>query len=142
MAEAPLVAWCVVFSARRMDPAPCRWLRWLHPAFQHAFACRELAPEATLVVNQVGAAMQVQVAPMPVDAFIRGLAGDGGRIVLLDIRPAPGAVPFLRGPMTCVETVKALLGIRAWWIITPRQLYRRLRADGAKVVYPIPDNGG
>lgn len=142
MAEAPLIAWCVVFSARRMDPAPCRWLRWLHPAFQHAFAFRALTPESTLVVNQVGAAMQVEVAPLAVDAFLRGLTKDGGRTVLLDTRPAPRAMPFLRGPMTCVETVKSLLGIRAWWLITPRQLYRRLRADGAKVLYPIPDNGG
>jgi len=28
------------------------------------------------------------------------------------------------GAYTCVETVKSLLGIKAWWVITPKQLYR------------------
>jgi hypothetical protein len=28
---------------------------------------------------------------------------------------------------TCVEQVKAFLGIRAWWILTPKQLYKYLR---------------
>lgn len=27
---------------------------------------------------------------------------------------------------TCVEQIKALLGISAWWIFTPRQLYKHL----------------
>lgn len=32
------------------------------------------------------------------------------------------------GPITCVEYIKALLGIRAFWIWTPWQLYRYVRA--------------
>jgi len=27
---------------------------------------------------------------------------------------------------TCVEQIKAVLGISAWWIITPKQLYKHL----------------
>ena len=29
-------------------------------------------------------------------------------------------------PFTCVEQIKALLGISSWWILTPRQLYKYL----------------
>ncbi len=32
--------------------------------------------------------------------------------------------PHLLQPFTCVETVKAILGINRWSIVTPRQLYR------------------
>ena len=38
-------------------------------------------------------------------------------------------VPHLLAPFTCVEQIKALLGLRAWWVVTPRQLHRRVR-DG------------
>ena len=30
---------------------------------------------------------------------------------------------------TCVEQVKALIGISAWWVITPRQLYKHLGGE-------------
>lgn len=36
-------------------------------------------------------------------------------------------VPFLFAPWTCVEAMKSLLGIRAWWVLTPYQLYKYLR---------------
>ena len=31
-------------------------------------------------------------------------------------------------PWTCVEAMKSLLGIRAWWVITPYQLYKYCEA--------------
>lgn len=35
---------------------------------------------------------------------------------------------------TCVEQIKALLGISAWWVITPRQLYKYLgERDGCNI---------
>ncbi len=35
--------------------------------------------------------------------------------------------PHIFAPATCVEVVKELLGIRAWWMITPRQLFDYVR---------------
>jgi hypothetical protein len=32
---------------------------------------------------------------------------------------------FTLGPLTCVTLMKALLGIRAWHIVTPHQLFKR-----------------
>jgi len=36
------------------------------------------------------------------------------------------------GPMSCVELIKRLLGISAFWIITPWQLYRHLQQRSEK----------
>lgn len=35
--------------------------------------------------------------------------------------------PWLLGPLTCVEAVKLALGVRAFWVRTPHQLYQYLR---------------
>lgn len=29
-------------------------------------------------------------------------------------------------PFNCVETVKRIIGVRKWWVVTPHQLYRYL----------------
>lgn len=34
-------------------------------------------------------------------------------------------------PGTCVTIVKACLGIRAWWVLTPYQLYKYLKKHGS-----------
>lgn len=34
---------------------------------------------------------------------------------------------FHVGPLTCVDVVKSLLGIRSWWVRTPWQLYQHCR---------------
>jgi len=35
-------------------------------------------------------------------------------------------------PWSCVEAMKALLGIRAWWILTPYQLFKYCEANHGK----------
>lgn len=37
-----------------------------------------------------------------------------------------------RGIMTCVSAIKPLLGISAWWVWTPYQLYNHLLGKGAE----------
>lgn len=48
------------------------------------------------------------------------------------------------GPMTCVEQIKALLGLPVGWIYTPWQLYRYLmeHADGIQAENPRTDRAG
>ena len=36
-------------------------------------------------------------------------------------------LPWVFGPWTCVEQIKALVGVRAPWVLTPRQLWKHLR---------------
>ena len=123
-----------------MAPDAPWWLHGLHPGFQHCFAFRDAGNGTTLIVNQVGTRMQCEVAPLGMADMVLDLTACGGRCVLLVIRTPAPAGPYLRGPMTCVETVKALLGIRAWWILTPRQLYRRLRREDAKWLHITKGN--
>ena len=35
-------------------------------------------------------------------------------------------------PWTCVEMMKSTLGIKAWWILTPYQLYKYIEARKCK----------
>ncbi len=123
-------AWCVVFSPRHLVNDTPLWARFLHREFRHCYAFRQMTAETTLVINQVGEALLPNLCPLPLGFYVDATL-KSGRTVLVTIRPRPQPRPFLRGPMTCVETVKSLLGIRAWWIITPRQLARLLCADGA-----------
>lgn len=36
-------------------------------------------------------------------------------------------LPWIFGPWTCVEQIKALVGVRAPLVVTPRQLWKHLR---------------
>lgn len=49
--------------------------------------------------------------------------------VRVDIDREIGYIP--RGMLTCVSGTKSLLGVRAWWVLTPKQLYRYLLENGA-----------
>ncbi len=42
-------------------------------------------------------------------------------------RPGDLRAPWVLGPLTCVESVKAVLGIRRFWLFTPWQLFKHLR---------------
>lgn len=39
-----------------------------------------------------------------------------------------------RGILTCVSLIKAIIGINAWWVITPEQLRKWLLENGAEKV--------
>lgn len=45
------------------------------------------------------------------------------------MQTATGFIP--RGIITCVSVIKGVMGQRAWWILTPRQLYYYLLRKGA-----------
>jgi hypothetical protein len=52
----------------------------------------------------------------------------GSRVIRTRIRRAPLRLAPVR-PYTCVEAVKHVLGLHAPWILTPWQLYKKLRGD-------------
>ena len=47
----------------------------------------------------------------------------------VDTPPKHAYVP--RGFLSCVSVLKSILGLRACWIVTPKQLHRILRRNGA-----------
>lgn len=130
------VLWFVAFIPRRAMRDGAWWSHWLHPGFQHVMACRALDLDATLTVNHTGTHLVVEVEPRGIGPVLRELQEHAGAWVLALDRPGTPRGPALRGPMTCVEAVKAALGLRDPWTITPRQLAHRMRRLGATPVLP------
>lgn len=129
--------WVVAFVPHDQVEATAWWQRPLAPGYRHVFAFRALAEGLTEIVNHMGRALHFAVTTEGADVLAARFAQSG--MVLVAIPPdstAPRAM--LRGPMTCVEVIKALLGWRGLLILTPRQLERALRRRGARAV-TVPD---
>jgi hypothetical protein len=127
--------WFVLFGDGFAERAPW-WHRFLAPGYRHVMALRATwSGSITVLAEHTGGHLVVEVLPEPVnDVVLRYLSLPQVRHALKVAVPNPDHLPgatTLRPPMTCVEAVKALLGIRAPRIIFPRQLARHLRAAGA-----------
>lgn len=135
--------WFILFG----DTMPARrpwWHHLLAPGYRHVIAMRAVTNLQTLAVEHVGTRMVVELWPWQVEeTVLRYLEMGQAQHALRIGVPGPDDVtsfPVLRPPMTCVEAVKAVLGLRAPLILFPQQLARRLRAMGALdiPVFPIP----
>lgn len=125
-------AWTVAFVPAAEVACGAWWSRVLDPQARHCFAFRAIAPDCTVVVNHSGRRLVVQHLAMAAPDVARVCAVAG--MTMLEVTAREQDAPALRGPMTCVEVVKALLGLRDWRVMTPRQLARRLVRNGARPV--------
>ncbi|MGE4013899.1 MAG: hypothetical protein AB7G15_17370, partial [Alphaproteobacteria bacterium] len=78
----------------------------------------------------IPAANIVAAEPFELAEFYRG----NGYAVIEAPLPRLGGrnlTPFM--PATCVAMCKRFLGVRAWWVQTPSQLYRHLRRSHDQV---------
>lgn len=114
------VEWWLVYSD---TDRPHWWNRWLAPRYRHVSAYRRdgrvwlaYLPNAEFVDVHI---LRTDEQPWPQSAIVQ-------RVVALRREGAVRSRLFL-GPITCVEHMKALLGIRAWFLRTPLQLYRYCR---------------
>lgn len=137
--------WVVAFPADAALLRPAWWACLLRRDRRHVVAFRALTPGHTLLVNHTGTVLAVEVLPQSADAFAEMLQAQHGAVLLAPPPAAARSGPALRGPMTCVEAVKALLGIRAPFVLTPEQLACHLVRAGARWVVtnappaPAPD---
>lgn len=128
--------WVVAFVPQPEVTDTAWWQAFLHPGYRHCFAFRALSPDLTELVNHSGRALSFAVMTEAADVLASRFARAGMKLLSIPA-PAPGHGAMLRGPMTCVEVIKALLGWRGLFILTPRQLERALRRHGARhVVIP------
>ena len=128
----------VLFIPRMREAA--WWARGL--AYQHCYTAQDAGAAGTLVLTHEGRHLRQALLEEPVGTHLRRLITAKDAMVVL---PAPiGAppAPMLRPPMTCVEVVKATLGLRAPWIVTPRQLARHLLRRGGRRIVPADTEGG
>lgn len=128
--------WFVCFPAQTFGPRQPWYLRRLHPAWRHCLLLRYAGPQTTLIAEHVGSYARMEILPASIGECARNLQTENGTLILLVEADRPTPKAMMRGPMSCVEFVKALLGIGRPWIVTPRQLYRHLRKQGASHVFP------
>lgn len=118
-------------SEKLPDRAP-RWVRlFTSPGFRHVFVITR-ARLGAVVTNQLAQGVAVDWATYDPFACAIACVRAGHRVLSLDTRHCADYV--MLEPYSCVSVVKALIGVRHWWIITPRQLYNYLLKHGATEV--------
>ncbi|NTU49599.1 MAG: hypothetical protein HGA59_09555 [Chlorobiaceae bacterium] len=113
--------WAVVFA-----PAD-RWV-WFNlftgRKYAHIFAMTEAAEGKIMVVDPLLTGLDVRIYDTGLAKEMREQIDHGRKIIVVD---APEErKPRLYGVYTCVTVIKSLLYVRAWWVITPKQLYNHL----------------
>ena len=110
------------------DATEIRWLRFLKRGFRHCAVLVEVeqgwvicdAMSNKTHIKQISNRSSLEIVERLGAAYLHAIE------VRVQTPPARMA-PIL--PFTCVEAVKRILGIHAWSIVTPWQLYRHLVQD-------------
>ena len=115
------VEWWLLYR----DVSPNWWWRGLKPGFQHVQAIRREGPYWLRVDPHIEFTdIELVRSSLPPHQLVPGTTCQ--RVVALR-RLQRLRVPTILAPATCVEQVKELLGIRAWWLVTPWQLFTYVR---------------
>ncbi|MDG4574803.1 MAG: hypothetical protein P9C36_05865 [Defluviicoccus sp.] len=108
-----------------------RWLKALRAGFRHCFVV-VFQGDTAIVCDPLSNQMLLgSVRPATPAVVADWYCERGFTVVATEIREAPRRGARLR-PLTCVEIVKRVLGIRAPFVLTPWQLYRHLLALAPK----------
>lgn len=108
------------------------WVRiFTSPGFRHVYVLQP-ARLGAVIVNQLAQGVAVDWATYDTFACAIACVRAGHRVLSLDTQHDASYV--MLEPYTCVSVVKALIGVRHWWIISPRQLYNYLLKHGATEV--------
>lgn len=126
--------WLVVF---RDSPVGGWWRWWTAPGRRHVFAMTACGDQATLWFDPLAAGTDVVVTPIPLAEAVARFTAGGATILLC--RPRSRVLSIWR-PQTCVEAVKALLGIRAWWVFGTSALLHHLIATGAQPIAALKES--
>lgn len=100
-------------------------LKLLRHGFRHCFALMQ-QDGRWIIVDPRSNQTDVQLLSHPRDFnFPRYFMEQGKTVLKIDRMDAPASIlsPF---PVSCVDTIKRIIGLHAWWVITPHQLYRTL----------------
>ena len=125
MDETPQVTvnWYIIFKKSPLK----HWVfRWLDSEIQHCYAVRESdGGQFWIIVNSMSSHTDVRIESKLEYPHIRLLEPDS---VVLSIKAIidGNAYRHTLCIFNCVEVVKSLLGIRAFWCWTPKNLHDRL----------------
>lgn len=116
----------VVFE-RSVNP---RWYQtFLKPEFQHCYAMID-AGDSWLVIAPAWELLTFELRGKWLFPTVRDYAGDYATIVDCKVSIRPGKCVGFVGLFSCVAVVKGVLGVSDFFVWTPYQLYKRIKADG------------
>ena len=118
-----------------VDHAACPWLLPLKRGFRHCFAALR-QDGRWLLIDPLKQHLEVRLLPPAAGFDLAALYVAQGHRVLRRGPPPQGGDPpppprrggSLLRPLTCVETVKRLVGVECAWTLTPWQLFRHLQS--------------
>jgi hypothetical protein len=132
--------WFVVFQDRP-DNAPAQWFhRFIPPKVAHVWAYAWHPDTGIyLTIDPRGNHLFIQPIPVaqhPNDAMLEVATRPGVRAIVLYAKDE--RIPFkLCGHWvySCVSVLKDLLGIRAAFVLTPHQLFRKVLKNGGVIMF-------
>lgn len=114
------------------DAPSMRFLRFLKPGFRHCFLLIPL-PSGWLTIDPLCSGIEIMTHDAPTDhRFIDLFINGNLNIVSKRINTVNKKI-LLPLCFSCVGLVKRVLGVRAWWVQTPYQLYRYLQNQADEV---------
>lgn len=104
------------------------WIfKYLDPYFQHCYFMKKSKGEQFwLIINPRVSHISTNMLPIDMYPDPRSYAGEDAVIIPIKTTIKLGEVKPMFCVFNCVEVVKGLLGIKKFWIHTPRQLYKYL----------------
>lgn len=116
--------WYVAFVG---DRGRNLWDIFTTKEFRHCYAFRWDGYN-WIVVDALSNITEICILPFGEDVDLPAKIVEDGQKVVYFSRQRQDKFIF-RGLLTCVSMVKHLLGIRAWWVVTPKQLYNYIRSN-------------
>jgi hypothetical protein len=114
--------WYLVFTEAKYD----HWVwRFVDQGMGHVYAVQDLNDYQWLVIQPRVNITQAKILLKCDYPVINALADINDKIVRVECEISAKPRGCLNW-FTCVEQVKALVGIRSFWTLTPKQLYKGL----------------
>ncbi|MDH5182446.1 MAG: hypothetical protein OEX12_01030 [Gammaproteobacteria bacterium] len=116
------IEWYLIFTNAKYS----HWVwRFIDKKMGHVYAVKDLNPYQWLVVQPCVNMTYVNILLKSQFPVIRAIADADDDIIKVSSIVKPG----VRGGLNwfnCVEQVKALIGMKSFWTLTPKQLHRKL----------------
>jgi hypothetical protein len=119
--SAPIVMWAV-FS----NDTDIGFLKILKHGYRHCFIIMQ-QDARWVIIDPRADKTDIQILPHPPHFnFPRYLTEQGKTVVKIsNTFKTPRKIASIL-PISCVETLKRVIGLHQWWVLTPHQLYRAL----------------
>lgn len=125
--------WFVIFEHANKN----RWHhRYLKPGFHHCYAMKKTeAGKFWIVVNPQWSHVQLDYRMVDTFPEPRDYAGDYCKIIEFQAKIDPMKTTCQLGILTCVDILKKFMGIKAFKVQTPYQLFKHLEDHNGQLLW-------